>query len=53
MPRVSDSTHSIRTVAAHQHAIQSAMLALVEVESGFMQRRPVVDIHQVALLVFN
>src|SRR5262245_41795367 len=45
-------TSSIRAVAAHQHAIQSAMLALVEVKAGFMQRRPVIDNHQVDLLVF-
>ena len=28
---------SVGTVAAHQHPIQAAMLAVIEIESGFVQ----------------
>ena len=42
---------SVGTVATHQHPIQAAMLAVIVVEPGFVQRGTVIDNQQIALLV--
>src|SRR5262249_12385693 len=42
---------SVGTVATHQHPIQAAMLAVIVVESGFMQRGAVIDDQQIALFI--
>src|SRR5690242_17869655 len=38
-------------VAAHEHPVQAAMLAVIVIEAGFVQRGAVIDDQQVALLV--
>src|ERR1041384_2461804 len=43
---------SAGTVATHKHPIQAAMLAVIVIEAGFMQRGAVIDDQQVALLIF-
>jgi hypothetical protein len=45
------AARSAGTVAAHQHPIQAAMLAVIVIEAGFMQRGAVIDDQQVTLLI--
>jgi hypothetical protein len=42
---------SAGAVATHKHPIQAAMLAVIVIEAGFMQRGTIIDDQQVAFLI--
>jgi hypothetical protein len=42
---------SAGTVATHKHPVQAAMLAVIVIEAGFMQRGAIIDDQQVALFI--
>ena len=42
---------SAGTVATRKHSIKAAMLAVIVIKAGFMQRGAVIDDQQVALLI--